>query len=180
MTGGGCPADPDLAARPRGRAARARLRRLTRRLRNEVRRLRERRRDGSLEERSGAVRVDDEVAVMLEEDRHLCLAGECDPAGRARDPRQERVGVLERVEHGGRQAAVGRDELVVAEIGGAVGEVTGAQDRRRGGIWHSLIAARELEDHRLCQIPRSEEHTSELQSLTNLVCRLLLEKKKKK
>src|SRR5258706_5595158 len=28
-------------------------------------------------------------------------------------------------------------------------------------------------------IARSEEHTSELQSLTNLVCRLLLEKKKK-
>src|SRR5262249_59928802 len=28
--------------------------------------------------------------------------------------------------------------------------------------------------------PRSEEHTSELQSLTNLVCRLLLENKKKK
>src|SRR5438046_4799182 len=27
---------------------------------------------------------------------------------------------------------------------------------------------------------RSEEHTSELQSLTNLVCRLLLEKKKRK
>src|SRR5262249_62281055 len=31
-----------------------------------------------------------------------------------------------------------------------------------------------------CAAPRSEEHTSELQSLTNLVCRLLLEKKKKK
>src|SRR5438093_9656176 len=33
-----------------------------------------------------------------------------------------------------------------------------------------------------CRRPcrRSEEHTSELQSLTNLVCRLLLEKKKKK
>src|SRR5262249_61250137 len=29
-------------------------------------------------------------------------------------------------------------------------------------------------------LSRSEEHTSELQSLTNLVCRLLLEKKKKK
>src|SRR5258706_3691355 len=28
-------------------------------------------------------------------------------------------------------------------------------------------------------LDRSEEHTSELQSLTNLVCRLLLEKKKK-
>src|SRR5438093_9493120 len=34
------------------------------------------------------------------------------------------------------------------------------------GYWVSLV--------------RSEEHTSELQSLTNLVCRLLLEKKKKK
>src|SRR5262249_61219109 len=30
-----------------------------------------------------------------------------------------------------------------------------------------------------CSTIRSEEHTSELQSLTNLVCRLLLEKKKK-
>src|SRR5262249_61249890 len=31
---------------------------------------------------------------------------------------------------------------------------------------------------RRCRRRRSEEHTSELQSLTNLVCRLLLEKKK--
>src|SRR5437016_11857382 len=31
-----------------------------------------------------------------------------------------------------------------------------------------------------CNFARSEEHTSELQSLTNLVCRLLLEKKKNK
>src|SRR5258706_4245464 len=31
---------------------------------------------------------------------------------------------------------------------------------------------------RLARPGRSEEHTSELQSLTNLVCRLLLEKKK--
>src|SRR5690606_41641937 len=30
------------------------------------------------------------------------------------------------------------------------------------------------------KVPRSEEHTSELQSRENLVCRLLLEKKKKK
>src|SRR2546430_11800052 len=29
-------------------------------------------------------------------------------------------------------------------------------------------------------VPRSEEHTSELQSQSNLVCRLLLEKKKKR
>src|SRR5438093_9209247 len=32
----------------------------------------------------------------------------------------------------------------------------------------------------IVRVNRSEEHTSELQSLTNLVCRLLLEKKKKK
>src|SRR2546426_7203544 len=31
-----------------------------------------------------------------------------------------------------------------------------------------------------CQLGRSEEHTSELQSPCNLVCRLLLEKKKKR
>src|SRR5437016_8179209 len=45
----------------------------------------------------------------------------------------------------------------------------------------------EFEDHRqgivllddTADELRSEEHTSELQSLTNLVCRLLLEKKKK-
>src|SRR5260370_31347092 len=40
---------------------------------------------------------------------------------------------------------------------------------RRAGRWHIV--------RRVC--PRSEEHTSELQSHLNLVCRLLLEKKKK-
>src|SRR5437016_12096996 len=39
-------------------------------------------------------------------------------------------------------------------------------------VWHWIIASFAL-------LVRSEEHTSELQSLTNLVCRLLLEKKKK-
>src|SRR2546430_10383382 len=35
-----------------------------------------------------------------------------------------------------------------------------------------------LRPDRLLRKPRSEEHTSELQSQSNLVCRLLLEKKK--
>src|SRR5690348_17768813 len=35
-------------------------------------------------------------------------------------------------------------------------------------------------EHPRVQSPRSEEHTSELQSPVHLVCRLLLEKKKKK
>src|SRR2546422_3063605 len=34
-------------------------------------------------------------------------------------------------------------------------------------------------NHRLINVQRSEEHTSELQSRLHLVCRLLLEKKKK-
>src|SRR2546430_11185163 len=33
--------------------------------------------------------------------------------------------------------------------------------------------------HGTCRAARSEEHTSELQSQSNLVCRLLLDKKKK-
>src|SRR2546425_1510907 len=37
-----------------------------------------------------------------------------------------------------------------------------------------------LKWRRIPQVYRSEEHTSELQSLAYLVCRLLLEKKKKK
>src|SRR5438093_6843224 len=44
---------------------------------------------------------------------------------------------------------------------------------------HEALELLEREDRGAGQ-PRSEEHTSELQSLTNLVCRLLLEKKKKK
>src|SRR5688572_32731056 len=37
-----------------------------------------------------------------------------------------------------------------------------------------------IESHFSIPLLRSEEHTSELQSQSNLVCRLLLEKKKKK
>src|SRR2546430_12130573 len=40
--------------------------------------------------------------------------------------------------------------------------------------------ARRAKGARVSLHPRSEEHTSELQSQSNLVCRLLLEKKKKK
>src|SRR2546430_9864902 len=38
----------------------------------------------------------------------------------------------------------------------------------------------EQPDRRVDELRRSEEHTSELQSQSNLVCRLLLEKKKNK
>src|SRR5258706_5946685 len=49
------------------------------------------------------------------------------------------------------------------------------------GLGDSVRAGDERLEARGGPVPgaRSEEHTSELQSLTNLVCRLLLEKKKK-
>src|SRR2546427_4446207 len=59
---------------------------------------------------------------------------------------------------GGRRPA--RDHGAARLPGGAGGRRGGVCGRRRG-------------------VPRSEEHTSELQSQSNLVCRLLLEKKKK-
>src|SRR5256886_4527714 len=63
--------------------------------------------------------------------------------------------------------AVGRDVLDLPEpeqVGTVVVKVL-------GGVAQRVERDREL---------RSEEHTSELQSQSNLVCRLLLEKKKKK
>src|SRR2546427_12528650 len=52
-----------------------------------------------------------------------------------------------------------------------------AQLPRARGI--ALFACRTLDMFDVIPLPRSEEHTSELQSQSNLVCRLLLEKKKK-
>src|SRR5437899_10012241 len=50
--------------------------------------------------------------------------------------------------------------------------------RRHGLPAHRLEAVRHARRGGR-RLPRSEEHTSELQSLRHLVCRLLLEKKKK-
>src|SRR5258706_6552100 len=50
-------------------------------------------------------------------------------------------------------------------------------DRGRAGSGRARISLRHA-IFLLIGVHRSEEHTSELQSLTNLVCRLLLEKKK--
>src|SRR5690242_21505975 len=48
------------------------------------------------------------------------------------------------------------------------------------GSTRTLDVEDHLDEHGLAPLsPRSEEHTSELQSHVNLVCRLLLEKKKK-
>src|SRR2546427_1933060 len=74
------------------------------------------------------------------------------------------------------QAGTGRERAaVILAFGGRNVEIL--------DFAHLLPAGAQLGDRRgdLCDhlAARSEEHTSELQSQSNLVCRLLLEKKKK-
>src|SRR2546422_6560621 len=69
-----------------------------------------------------------------------------------------------------------RDEEIVRHgIGREVREITPAEGPER-------VRGREVENllTHVPRVARSEEHTSELQSRLHLVCRLLLEKKKKK
>src|SRR2546426_2266154 len=57
----------------------------------------------------------------------------------------------------------------------------GPDDPNRDSIQRTLEACQRISEmvQHMGKITRSEEHTSELQSPCNLVCRLLLEKKKK-
>src|SRR2546425_9321386 len=92
-------------------------------------------------------------------------------AGRLR----RHVATLEGVRHP--QAAPERHraarDYVAAELGALGLTVALAPFTFRGRTHHNVVATRAGRD------ARSEEHTSELQSLAYLVCRLLLEKKKK-
>src|SRR2546427_9419726 len=54
----------------------------------------------------------------------------------------------------------------------------GARAKRTARLWFKRISHRPRPRQHTMSM-RSEEHTSELQSQSNLVCRLLLEKKKK-
>src|SRR5260370_23168549 len=67
-------------------------------------------------------------------------------------------------------------EYIIARI--AIAVSSSADNPMPTGIWcFCLILA---PPRRIAPDDRSEEHTSELQSHLNLVCRLLLEKKKKR
>src|SRR5262245_30201874 len=87
------------------------------------------------------------------------------------------------------------DEIIGAGLGGldgfGIGPVAGDDDHL--GVGRALFDGAQqrqpplavvwklqVGQHQVEKTPRSEEHTSELQSLRHLVCRLLLEKKKKK
>src|SRR3712207_8070828 len=79
-------------------------------------------------------------------------------------------------------------EAEVAELHPRPGDVLGGAGTGRRRLLHRRQRARAVA-HQLANVgdagvrdevrPRSEEHTSELQSRQYLVCRLLLEKKKK-
>src|SRR3712207_7680160 len=69
-----------------------------------------------------------------------------------------------------RMAAGVRDEVALARREGAAGRLRARLDRHRRHVDAVHRGGDEL-------APRSEEHTSELQSRQYLVCRLLLEKK---
>src|SRR3989442_8738031 len=72
-------------------------------------------------------------------------------------------------------------------LGSGINFVLPVIDRPRAVDWHQTIItpagdsySRRFRTERIDLRERSEEHTSELQSRPHLVCRLLLEKKKKK
>src|SRR5688572_32297232 len=75
--------------------------------------------------------------------------------------------------------------LLRAEVGELATDVAGSDDcdllagAHGRALYHDLGLARFANGDGAAAISRSEEHTSELQSQSNLVCRLLLEKKKK-
>src|SRR3989449_5458742 len=71
-------------------------------------------------------------------------------------------------------ARVGAEQPVDRLQGDALPHPRGAEQRHRLAVVH--VEAHAVQDH---VVERSEEHTSELQSRLHLVCRLLLEKKKK-
>src|SRR2546427_5539215 len=75
------------------------------------------------------------------------------------------------------QGKVGDEDVIVARRGDEFFAVGAHCPHYGGPLARGLIVGDELR----CPLHhRSEEHTSELQSQSNLVCRLLLEKKKKK
>src|SRR5947199_6374927 len=58
--------------------------------------------------------------------------------------------------------------------------ISACASARSPSRWRSSRSAKARGSSTISTCSRSEEHTSELQSLRHLVCRLLLEKKKKK
>src|SRR5690606_2753773 len=106
--------------------------------------------------------------------------GACAPARHARDP-HARVGSVP-----GRRARLAAVDAIWApdpraglRLRRAVPEPSSVARDGRAGRAEAGPTGRAPCERARAREPRSEEHTSELQSRENLVCRLLLEKKKK-
>src|SRR5262245_30010811 len=81
------------------------------------------------------------------------------------------------VEHAGGDVEDSRAQRLRGAQGGVAADIELAARRSAAVEWHRVSAL--AREHHLRRLDaRSEEHTSELQSLRHLVCRLLLEKKK--
>src|SRR5687767_9852460 len=106
--------------------------------------------------------------------------------GRASEENTEHVGTDKKLQHKEQERTVERD-ITAQPVGCAPGRGTFQGPRRAntGKIIRTQVG-RIIADHSQQKkrrrghdaVRRSEEHTSELQSLAYLVCRLLLEKKK--
>src|SRR5258705_4369819 len=72
------------------------------------------------------------------------------------------------------------DRLIVALDVDSLDRATGLVDALAGQVTRFKIGSQLFTAEGPRTVERSEEHTSELQSLRHLVCRLLLEKKKNK
>src|SRR2546425_9666599 len=114
--------------------------------------------------------------------RETCTEGGADLAGGADDEGAHARPLALRLPWRG--ATIDDDRLPCHERG----RVRGQEDRRKGDLLHAPPPAHpHARGHPVVRLlgvgigplqNRSEEHTSELQSLAYLVCRLLLEKKK--
>src|SRR5688572_11928986 len=116
--------------------------------------------------------------AMLEEDRTaLCgprYAHEPDrPASRAGTTRSEVV-------LGGRKVTIQRPRVRTAagEVALPTFQAMASTDPFNRRVVEQMLVGVATRQYARSLEPRSEEHTSELQSQSNLVCRLLLEKKK--
>src|SRR5690606_42047274 len=81
-----------------------------------------------------------------------------------------------------RSAPAPHADAVLDQPGRAgMGELLQAADKHQHDVRRGIVLRRGVDMHaaRPLSSDRSEEHTSELQSRENLVCRLLLEKKKR-
>src|SRR5690606_39525077 len=75
---------------------------------------------------------------------------------------------------------VGPEVAPQHRVGEAVADPAGEPERDRPPGTCGAVPGQDAQHQADARGERSEEHTSELQSRENLVCRLLLEKKKKK